>query len=288
MELRGAVLLTPQSSLIEDMHLQWMRAAGRRPSSIRDRRAALARLAAAAGCLPHGVTVAGFDAFAKQRGEGIVPATWRKELTHYRAYFSWLVEAGYRSDDPTRRWPLPPLRRNVPRPVPDHRLREFLAAADDETRAMLLLGRLAALRAAEAAALAWPDVDLRERLILVRDGKGGRQDEVNVPQLLVDALEALPRRVGPVIRRQDGQGGHNLSTTISRRASAAMDREYTFHQLRHASATAVLAATGDVTLAARHLRHAGLANIMIYAKVRNERLRQAVESASSLTQDLAG
>lgn len=206
--------------------------------------------------------------------------TWRKIASHARAYCRWLIDSGYRTDDPTRRVPTPAVRRGVPRPVPDHVIVEAMDRADAEDRVIIALMRMAGLRAVEVALLDWIDVDLVERMLLVREGKGGHQRELPLSDQLVAELEALPKRSGYVIPRRDGQRGPNQSCTISRRVSAALGGEWTGHQLRHSFGTSVYQQTNDVRTTQTLLGHQSLNSTAIYTKARTRAAREAVDLAA--------
>jgi integrase/recombinase XerC len=279
MRLRGAVLLTPTTSPIDDQHLAWLRVAGRRPLTIKERRAVLRRLARDTGCLPSGVTAEAYTGWAAHIRSQVSDQTWRKIASHARAYYAWLIDVGLRTDDPTRRVPMPPAKRRVPRPVPDRVIVEAMAAADDADRAIIALMRLAGLRAAEVAGLAWHDVDLDDAMLLVREGKGGHQREVPMDDELVKLLTALSHRSEYVICRRDGGRGPNLPSTISKRVSAALGPAWTGHQLRHSFGTTVYRETNDIRTTQILLGHQSLNSTQIYVKARTNAARAAVEAA---------
>ncbi|HWU47818.1 MAG TPA: hypothetical protein VN133_13760, partial [Humibacter sp.] len=68
------------------------------------------------------------------------PGTRRTERAAMRAFFHWLVEDGYRGDDPTAR--LAPIRvpKGEPRPFTPEQIDAMLSRSYARTRAMLLLG----------------------------------------------------------------------------------------------------------------------------------------------------
>jgi integrase len=279
MRLAGAVILTTTSP-IDEQHIAFLAAAGRRPLTIKERRAVLRRLARDTGCMPSGVTAQGYTAWATHIRSQVSDQTWRKIASHARAYFAWLIDVGLRADDPTRRVPMPPARRGVPRPVPDRVIVEAMAAADDDDRAVIALMRMAGLRAAEVAGLAWPDVDLDDAVVLVREGKGGHQREVPMSDELVAVLLALPHRTAYVVRRRDGGRGPNLPSTISKRVSAALGPAWTGHQLRHSFGTNVYQATNDIRTTQILMGHQSLNSTQIYTRARTGAARQAVEAAA--------
>jgi integrase len=271
-----------RSASLLDQHLAWMDAAGRGLLTIRARRATVASLSTATRGDPGRMSREELEAWAAVRRPQMTSSTWRKELSHVRAWFAWCVLAGARADNPGHFLPMPKPKRAVPRPLSDVRLREALTRADVEDRAVLLLARLAGLRACEVAQLTWSDVDLAEAVLFVRKGKGGHQREVSMPAALVDVLRAMPRRGVWVVTRRDGGPGPNEPSVVSKRASAVLGGRGaggTLHQLRHSFGTSVYQVCLDIRTTQILMGHASPTTTAMYAGVRTDAVRSAVEAA---------
>jgi integrase/recombinase XerD len=160
--------------------------------------------------------------------------------------------------------------------------------------AMLEMLRATGMRVGELVSLRRGDVDYRNQAAVVR-GKGGRERVVYLDDRAWQALSTYlqARQDGargralyqlPVLSRHDrGAGGRvlPLSTNTVRRvfadchALAGLEQPLTPHSLRHAFATRVLEATGDLAVVQDLLGHSSPATTRIYAKVTSQRLREA-------------
>lgn len=263
-------------------HIEWLRRRGLSEGTIKNRRIVLRRLARALPCLPVGATRAHLEAWADARpreGKGLSDGSWRNELIQVREFYRWLIRQEIRSDDPTGRIPMPRLSRTSPRPLSDKVTGPVLTGALPDDAAIIALARFAGLRACEVARLAWTDVDLDDRLLFVRRGKGGHQREVPIGTSLLPFLVALPHRHGPVVRRLDGRSGHCTDNTVSRRGSDLLPDGATMHQLRHAFGTTTYQNSMDLRVVQDLLGHSSPSTTAIYAKTRTGAARQAVDGA---------
>jgi integrase len=134
---------------------------------------------------------------------------------------------------------------------------------------MLLFAALAGLRAGEIARLRRDAIrdDLDPPVLIVEDGKGGRQRVVPLHPELVAVLSELPSR-GWLFGRYDGQAGHippHLVSHLCNRALRDAGTSSTLHTLRHRFATKVYANTLDLRTTQELLGHASPTTTAQYA-----------------------
>jgi integrase/recombinase XerD len=145
----------------------------------------------------------------------------------------------------------------------------LLEASDDDApdivrdRAILELIYSTGLRRAEIAALDLTDIDLADRTVIVRCGKGSKQRIVPMGDPAAEALvrylsigrPSLLRRPGVVALFLNGKGttaglriGIKSINEVTKRAAkrAGIERRVTPHTLRHSFATHLLRAGADV------------------------------------------
>lgn len=160
--------------------------------------------------------------------------------------------------------------------------------------AILEILRATGMRVGELVALRRGDLDYRNQAAIVH-GKGNRERLVYLDDRAWQAIEVYLQA------RQDGRGGralyqlpvlarHNrgaskqvlsLSTNTVRRVFedcrklAGIEQPLTPHSLRHAFATKVLEATGDLAVVQDLLGHSSPTTTRIYAKVSSQRLHEA-------------
>ena len=174
--------------------------------------------------------------------------------------------------------------------VPPPRELEALVKATSNQRDRLILMSMyyLGLRVSESCKLAVPDMDFERRLLLVRDGKGGKDRAVPLPDWLVGPLRGWVgnRREGPVFVSR--KGGHlctrAVQILIKRLALAAKlpdaekHRKYRPHALRHGFALDFWKRTKDIRALQMLLGHENLNTTMRYMQLDPEHLREMMNT----------
>lgn len=172
-------------------------------------------------------------------------------------FYRWAIRRGLLSDDPTDRVDPPRLPKRGATPLTHDELRMMLAAANLDQRRAIMLGAFAGLRCSEIAAVTAADIHRRRGLLVVRNGKGGKDDVIPLAPALADILplhgKCVPysngQRVGAAIRR------------VYRRVGIAARP----HDLRHTFGTeAARQASGNLELVRRLMRHESIQTTQRY------------------------
>jgi integrase/recombinase XerD len=214
-------------------------------------------------------------------------------LAPLKTFFKWLARENHILYNPASELQLPKQPKRLPRTILSvAEVEAILAEADPATaqglrdRAMLETLYSTALRRMELPMLAIYDVDLRRRLVIVREGKGRRDRVIPIgeracawveryllearPQLLVGDTEVLfvtdygepmtPELLASKVKHyMDFAGIHKPGAT---------------HLLRHACATHMLENGADTRFIQAMLGHADLATTQIYTHVSVEKLKE--------------
>jgi integrase/recombinase XerC len=221
--------------------------------------------------------------------------TLRRDLAAVRGFLGWIedvegVQCAAILTVATPRAPSGP-----PRPVPaaDAQAivetvsahREPWIAARDAACLTLIWG--GGLRVSEALGLDWGAAPLGESLRVT--GKGGRVRELPVLPVCREAIEdyrrLCPHRPGPAGPLFLGARGGRLrraavaGAMAEARRALGLPEDATPHALRHAFATDLLAAGGDLRTIQTLLGHRSLSSTQIYTKVDDARLRAIHASA---------
>ena len=239
-------------------HAHWMRARGLTENTIRRRLSVLATLPAA----PEALTRQQAETWWGQRTQ-LAPATRAADLSQLRAFYTWARRFEHRADDPTIRLDPPRLAKGLPRPAGKADVDRLLQVLPEDLRRGVALGAYAGLRAAEAAALAWTDIDLDTRRARIV-GKGQKTRVVALGVTLIDLL--LPEVTGANV--VTGTAQTMSADTFQRRINRAMQAAGfagTFHQLRHRYGTLAYQATQDLVAVGRQMGHASPVTTAIYA-----------------------
>lgn len=233
---------------------------------------------------------------AKLRRDGLSARSMARALSAVRSFHRWLAEAEGIEAPAVAARRGPRARRRLPRPVAvpdarallDHASRapaEGWVGARDAAVLTLLWG--CGLRVSEALSLRGADAPLGDSLRI--RGKGGKERIVPVLPAARDAVDryrtAAPFALAPENPLFRGVRGGALDQRLVRRAmqeartALGLPASATPHALRHAFATHLLAAGGDLRAIQALLGHASLSTTQIYAAVDENRLA-AVHAAA--------
>lgn len=214
-------------------------------------------------------------------GEPLSPGTKQVERSYIQTFTRWLLEEGYRDEDPGARLRKVKVPRRRPRPVTESHIEQMLDHGYQSTRDMIVIGALTGLRMSEIVKMHTDDIDWTTNTIRsIR--KGGLHHVVHMPH----AVQEIMRRRGdergwifpsPYANRQFPEGGGHVlmksaSTSVSRvlRAAGILDPKITGHSLRHYYATTLLRRGVNVRVVQEMMGHASLATTQIYMEVTDE------------------
>jgi len=229
------------------------------------------------------------------RGEqGLKARSNARLLSSLRRYFRLMVRTGRIAADPTLLLDLPKLPRGLPKALSEAEVEALIRAPDVVTplglrdRAMFELIYATGLRVSELVALCVDQVNLRQGVLRVIAGKGGKDRLVPIGEEAQDWLEryyaeARPallkgRVVEPVFVtvRRAGMTRQMFWTMVKRHAGAAgIDAaRISPHVLRHSFATHLLNHGADLRALQMLLGHSSLSTTQIYTLVAREGLKR--------------
>jgi integrase/recombinase XerD len=206
-----------------------------------------------------------------------------------RRLFAFLERRQVILVSPARAVPLP-TRRRLPRALGQAEITRLLATIEPSTalgqraRALLELLYGTGLRLMECVRLDLSDLDLGQRTLLVRNGKGRKDRFVPLAGRAHAALEEYLREARPLLaeRWDDGalflaRSGRRLGPmsvrTLVKRCGLKAGVALSTHVLRHSCATHLLQGGADVRHVQKLLGHKDLSTTAIYTKVDTTGLR---------------
>jgi integrase/recombinase XerD len=213
-------------------------------------------------------------------------------LTALRFFFGWLVKTGGLLSDPTVH--LPYLRRpkHLPKAMKAAELARLIARQPRtllglRDRALLELLYGTGMRRSEVSRLRIDDVDLDERVILIRQGKGRKDRMVPLGKRAKAVLLEYLEEARPKLLRGDGgaffvgRGGRLFSESAVTHRVIQLGRRLGLnlgpHVLRHSCATHLLRGRADIRHIQRLLGHESLATTERYTKVEVQDLRAVIQ-----------
>ncbi len=230
----------------------------------------------------------------------LAPSSLARKCSALRQFYGFLVDEGWRQDDPSPALPRPRARRPLPRLLSHAEVeallqRAELEAAGDKSDAVRMLALLellygSGLRATELVSLPLSAVP-RDAPFLTVTGKGGQQRMVPVSTRARHALSrwlALRSGEGRMLFPSTARQGHLTRIRLFQllralAARAGIDPEKVSpHVLRHAFATHLLEGGADLRVLQTLLGHADIATTQIYTHVDAARLVALVNARHPL------
>ena len=230
----------------------------------------------------------------------LAPSTVARRSAALRRFFGFLVDEGFRRDDPSSALPRPRFERPLPRILDEDEVRRMFEAAEDRAasgqpgavRNLALLELLygSGLRASELVSLPRGAVRPRQPFLMVL-GKGSKERLVPISARADAAVAAWLEQVPSVTPWLFPSGKSHLSRVrlfqivraMAADAGIAPER-VSPHVLRHAFATHLLSGGADLRVLQSLLGHADIATTQIYTHVDSARLVELVNSRHPLAE----
>jgi integrase/recombinase XerD len=252
------------------------------------------------------------------KGKLVSPGTLRQWLSCVRGFFSWMNQSGRLVHDPAERLQLPRNARSLPHMLSESQIAQLIETADTNTalglrdRAMMEVLYATGIRLSEAHKLDLYDIDTSTGVLIVRQGKGGRDRVVplteNASRWLSRYITDARPELAAGITRARGKSNRRSSTRklqsraptpalwltkegrrLSKQMIAQRITDYakqagiraTPHTFRHSCATHLLRGGASIRHVQRLLGHRGLETTEIYTHVEIKDLKRVVDQASS-------
>lgn len=228
----------------------------------------------------------------------LAPSTVARRSAALRRFYGFLMDEGFRPDDPSSALPKPRLQRPLPKILDAHEVEAMFAAVEERAasgeplalRNLALLELLygSGLRATELVSLPRRAVRIGQPFLMLR-GKGDKERLVPVSERATEAVQKWLPHLPDASPWLFPSGKSHLSRVrlfqlvrgMAALAGIAPDR-VSPHVLRHAFATHLLAGGADLRILQTLLGHADIATTQIYTHVDAARLVELVNSRHPL------
>jgi len=246
------------------------------------------------GVDPMAARRAHLDAWARdQETQGRRPTTVARGLASVSSFYRWCVAEGHLDANPAADVRRPPTTEGYVDLTPAldrDQVGRLIAAADSpQDHALVVVLAAMGLRVSEALALRLEAVqDVRGHRTVVVHGKGGRQDRMPLPPVVMDALERVAaaegRTTGPVFVGADGapmtrHGATRILARLSRRAG--FPSPVRPHTLRATAITSALEAGSSLRDVQDMARHADPRTTRRYDRARGALDRHAAYTVAT-------
>ncbi len=214
--------------------------------------------------------------------EGLKPSTVSVRLAAYRIFYKTLSWAGVSQANPFEHAKAQRDKRSSAHkrmPYSEDELERLLQLCTPLERLLVLLGAHGGLRISEVLALEWRDVNLAEKSLHVRFGKGGKERYGVLSSKVLEQLVKL-KGMGSLegTRIFPEWNDQHVRYRLRKLAQAAEVniKDRMFHSFRHYSGTRLMRQTKNLILVKEHLGHAGIQTASLYAKLVDKELEGLV------------
>lgn len=254
----------------------------------------------AAESLPSGLGLASSDEVSRlgSAWAELAPSTVARRSAALRRFFGFLVDEGFKSEDPSQALPRPRFERPLPRILDELEVGRMFSSAEDRAasgqpsavRNLALLELLygSGLRASELVSLPRSAIRPNQPFLILR-GKGGKERLVPISsraQACVHRWAALAPAGLPWLFPSGKSHLSRVRLFQIVRALAAdagiSPERVSPHVLRHAFATHLLSGGADLRVLQSLLGHADIATTQIYTHVDTARLVELVNARHPL------
>jgi len=219
---------------------------------------------------------------ASRRAAGAAPKTVNDELGLLgHAYKLALLEWEWVSENPVLKVKKEKLRSKPGRWLTPHEEERLLAASPLWLREIITFALETGLRQSEILRLAWPQVDLARRTLMIVEQKNGEQDTLPLNATAVEVLKSRARSIQTthVFFNHAGQpwDARNLLRAFYTARRKAGIQGFRFHDLRHTFASRLVQDGVDLYAVQRLGRWKSVKMVQHYGHHYPESLRAAVE-----------
>lgn len=232
------------------------------------------------------ITPHALEKYKTERQAKVSPARVNRELAILKSMFSKAVKWGRVSDNPVKR---------VEMFREENKRERFLAPAEKENllnkspdwmRPILFMALNTGMRQGELLSLKWADVNLDQKVLLVRYSKAGKPRHIPLNSDLVENLKRHPKRGPYVFSDENGNilDRHGaLRSSFDRLVRVLQLANFRFHDLRHTFASDLAMKSVDIKTISELLGHSSTRMSERYMHLSPSHKREAVERLTQKT-----
>ena len=232
--------------------------------------------------------------FHLKRDRGYSSRSLHRKICSLKSFFKFLMKEGIVTSNPADTIESPKIPKSLPKTITIEETLKLLSAPENpRDKAILYLLYGSGMRVSELSNLNIDQIDLKERIIHVVGGKGGKDRMIPIPNGIIEILEEYIRTRQN--KTQDpafilNPSGNRLTPRSIQRivkkykeAADLLDKKVTPHTLRHAFATHLLSNAVDIRVIQELLGHASLSTTQLYTHVSLEHLRKSYDLGHPLS-----
>jgi site-specific recombinase XerD len=229
-----------------------------------------------------------------KRDKSYAPRSLHRKICSLKSFYKFLKKEAFISINPAENIESPKIPKSLPQTIStDEALTLLNAPTNLRDRTVLYLLYGTGMRVSELSDLNIENLDLKNRLIRIIEGKGNKDRLIPLPDLIIPIIEEYLHS-----RRDDidssalilNRSGKRLTSRSIQRLVKKykekvnlQEKKVTPHTLRHAFATHLLANSVDIRVIQELLGHASLSTTQLYTHVSLAHLRKSYDLGHPLS-----
>ncbi len=232
---------------------------------------------------------------ASRHRQGLSSTSLQRELSAIRSFFNFLLKNQLTDNNPGQYIKAPKKTRKLPKTLDVDQIKSLLEAGTNSTieirdLAMFELFYSSGIRLSELAQLNLTDIDLTDKSLMVRSGKGGKSRMLPIGSKAVVAINTwLEHRIKSITSTETALFISTSGTRLGQRSIELRLKQWCKkkgiaenihpHMLRHSFATHLLESSQDLRAVQELLGHSNISTTQIYTHLDFQHLADVYDSA---------
>ena len=232
---------------------------------------------------------------ASRHRQGLSSTSLQRELSAIRSFFNFLLKNQLTDNNPGQYIKAPKKTRKLPRTLDVDQIKSLLEAGTNSTieirdLAMFELFYSSGIRLSELAQLNLTDIDLTDKTLMVRSGKGGKSRMLPIGSKAVAAINTwLEHRIKSITSTETALFISTRGTRLGQRSIELRLKQWCKkkgiaenihpHMLRHSFATHLLESSQDLRAVQELLGHSNISTTQIYTHLDFQHLADVYDKA---------
>ena len=232
---------------------------------------------------------------ASRHRQGLSSTSLQRELSAIRSFFNFLLKNQLTDNNPGQYIKAPKKTRKLPKTLDVDQIKSLLEAGTNSTieirdLAMFELFYSSGIRLSELAQLNLTDIDLTDKTLMVRSGKGGKSRMLPIGSKAVAAINTwLEHRIKSITSTETALFISTSGTRLGQRSIELRLKQWCKkkgiaenihpHMLRHSFATHLLESSQDLRGVQELLGHSNISTTQIYTHLDFQHLADVYDRA---------
>ena len=232
---------------------------------------------------------------ASRHRQGLSSTSLQRELSAIRSFFNFLLKNQLTDNNPGQYIKAPKKTRKLPKTLDVDQIKSLLEAGTNSTieirdLAMFELFYSTGIRLSELAQLNLTDIDLTDKSLMVRSGKGGKSRMLPIGSKAVVAINTwLEHRIKSITSTETALFISTRGTRLGQRSIELRLKQWCKkkgiaenihpHMLRHSFATHLLESSQDLRAVQELLGHSNISTTQIYTHLDFQHLADVYDRA---------